>query len=471
MKLIIAGYNIDKSLIDSLNTETATPEVISAAYARISRSSKDIDFLRDEAISEISKARASNTNIIFDMGHSSVAEHAVFNLDLIGVSRLLTDTIQRSRLASFTEKSQRYVTFSKDYIVPEELNKYPKYKKQYKQLMDQLFSEYETSFNALNEYYKTAKPKLKPRDREALAKEDARYILPLSTKTQMGITINARSLENLLRRLAKSPLAEAKELHHELYSQVSAIAPSLIRYTEDDGYMGKIDLEKVGYTGFLQQELPWMEELDMENKLKVLTSPSNPDDSVLTAIIYQQGELNWSDTNETVSRLPRLVKQQLWNQVYHNLKAWHKVPRAFETIDFSFELTFSESCWAQFKRHRFCTMLRKGGNSAICKFPDSIATIGRTQMWESLASSVSNFAFNLPSQLRVIAPYCRLNSSLLFVYAKMNLREIYHFIRLRSDEHAQWEIKEISHLMANRIIKIAPKSAEYLCGKSEFCRH
>ncbi len=471
MKLIIAGYNIDKSLIDSLNSETATPEVISAAYARISRSSKDINVLREEAVSEISKSRASNTNIIFEMGHSSVAEHAVFNLDLIGVSRLLTDTIQRSRIASFTEKSQRYVTFSKDYIVPEELNKFPKYKKQYKQIMDQLFSEYETSFNALNELYKETKPKLKPRDREALAKEDARYILPLSSKTQMGITINARSLENLLRRLAKSPLAEAAELHQMLYTQVSAISPSLIRYTEDDGYTGKIDLERVGYTGFLQQELPWMEELDMENKLKVLHSPSNPDDNVLAAIIYQQGELNWDDTRETVSRLPRLVKQQLWNQVFHNLKAWHKVPRAFETIDFSFELTISESCWAQFKRHRFCTMLRKGGNSSICKFPESIATIGRTKIWEDLASTASNFAFRLPPQLSSISPYCRLNASLLFVYTKMNLREIYHFTRLRSDEHAQWEIKDLSHLMANKIMAIAPKSAEYLCGKSEFHKH
>ena len=35
----IAGYNIDKSLIDKLNLpQQATPETISAAYARISRS-------------------------------------------------------------------------------------------------------------------------------------------------------------------------------------------------------------------------------------------------------------------------------------------------------------------------------------------------------------------------------------------------------------------------------------------------
>jgi len=54
------------------------------------------------------------------------------------------------------------------------------------------------------------------------------------------------------------------------------------------------------------------------------------------------------------------------------------------------------------------------------------------------------------------------------VFAKMNLREIYHFIRLRSDEHAQWEIRELSNLMAAQIKKNAPNAAAYLCGKSEF---
>ncbi len=59
--------------------------------------------LRKKSLAEVQKARSSNQTIIFDMGHSSIAEHAVFNIDIIGVSRYLTEFIQRSRLASFTE--------------------------------------------------------------------------------------------------------------------------------------------------------------------------------------------------------------------------------------------------------------------------------------------------------------------------------------------------------------------------------
>lgn len=468
MKVILAGYNIDSSLINSLHNNTATPEVISAAYARISRSTKSADALRMEALKEIDKARSSNSRIIFEMGHASVAEHAVFNIDIVGISRYLTELVQRSRLASFTEKSQRYVTFSRDYIIPPELSKYPKLKKAFKEKIDPLFDEYENSYKLILGHYQKSLPRLANRDREALAKEDARYILPLATKTQMGLTINARSLETLLRRLAKSPLQEAQELKDELIAAVEPITPSLIRHVEPDGFSGEVNLEKVGFTGFMQQELPWVEALDMETKLRLVHKPHNPDDAVLAAIIYQQGELNYETNLETVSKLPKVIKRQLWNQVFANLKPWHKLPRAFEMAEFGFEITMSESCWAQFKRHRFCTALRKGSAPSTPKFPDIIKQIRHGKRWETLCEAAHNWGYNLHPQLAYLAPYTRLNASVMTVYVKMNLREIYHFIRLRADEHAQWEIREIAQEMARIIRNLAPQAAAWLCGKSEF---
>ena len=126
MKILLAGYNVDYNLLRELKEKSAfgqdiTPETISAAYARISRSPKSVDALRQDARAEVEKARKSNRNIVFEMGHSSVAEHAVFNIDVIGVSRLLVEEIEKFRLCSYTEKSQRYVLFDKDFVVPEEI--------------------------------------------------------------------------------------------------------------------------------------------------------------------------------------------------------------------------------------------------------------------------------------------------------------------------------------------------------------
>ena len=50
----------------------------------------------------------------------------------------------------------------------------------------------------------------------------------------------------------------------------------------------------------------------------------------------------------------------------------------------------------------------------------------------------------------------------------MNLRELHHFVRLRSDEHAQWEIRDISNEIAKLIRTHCPITAKHLMGKSEF---
>lgn len=128
MKVILAGYNIDSAVIEELKgnsppRDDITPETLSASYARVSRDPRPIDELRAVARAEVERARKSNRNILFRMGHHSVAEHAVFNFDIIGVSRLALEEIEKFRLCSYTEKSQRYVTLRDDFIVPEEIKR------------------------------------------------------------------------------------------------------------------------------------------------------------------------------------------------------------------------------------------------------------------------------------------------------------------------------------------------------------
>jgi thymidylate synthase ThyX len=126
MKILLAGYNIDYETIQDIEDalpelEELTPETIAAAYARISRNPKPVHELRAIARAEVEKARQSNRNIVFDMGHSSIAEHAVFNIDVLGVSRLLVEEIEKFRLCSYTEKSQRYVLLQDDFVIPREI--------------------------------------------------------------------------------------------------------------------------------------------------------------------------------------------------------------------------------------------------------------------------------------------------------------------------------------------------------------
>lgn len=462
MQVNLAGYNIDSSLIRKLQTESATPEVISAAYARISRSEKSIAELREQALKELEKARRSNQKIIFELGHSSVAEHSVFNFDLIGISRLVTELVETIRFASFTEKSQRYVAFSDDFVIPEELEQ-PALKplrEEYIQIMQALFNEYKESLKAIQEYYKKDQPQLKKSEIEGKAKEDARYILPLATKTQLGMTINARSLENLLRRLITSPLAEAHELYNLLLQSVKELCPSLIRYIEKEDFKGTFDVAKIK-TGITENSFD-------KSPVKILEFSVDADDKILAALLFEQCSSSFSSCLETITKLDETKKKELWAEIFEHIQPWSKMPRAFELVDCSFELAMSECCWSQFKRHRVATLLKQKAyslNSYI--FPPIIYTLKREDKWLNLLKETNLLKQKLTEVSPELVHYARLNAEQVRVLVKMNLREIYHFIRLRADINAQWEIRNLACSFAEYIRPLAPFATSYLCGKSE----
>jgi len=462
MQVNLAGYNIDSSLIRKLQSESATPEVISAAYARISRSEKSIAELREQALKELEKARRSNQKIIFELGHSSVAEHSVFNFDLIGISRLVTELVETIRFASFTEKSQRYVAFSDDFVIPEELEQ-PALKplrEEYIHIMQALFNEYKESLKAIQEYYKKDQPQLKKSETEGKAKEDARYILPLATKTQLGMTINVRSLENLLRRLITSPLAEAHELYNLLLQSVKELCPSLIRYIEKEDFKGTFDVAKIK-TGITENSFD-------NSPVKILEFSVDADDKILAALLFEQCSSSFSSCLETITKLDETKKKELWAEIFEHIQPWSKMPRAFELVDCSFELAMSECCWSQFKRHRVATLLKQKAyslNSYI--FPPIIYTLKREDKWLKLLKETNLLKQKLTEVSPDLVPYARLNAEQVRVLVKMNLREIYHFIRLRADINAQWEIRNLACSFAEYVRPLAPFATSYLCGKSE----
>jgi flavin-dependent thymidylate synthase len=249
MKIVLAGYNVDREALDEVRRFAPdrldlTPETLSAAYARISRDPRPADELRRAARAEVEKARRSNQSIIFKMGHHSVAEHAVFNFDLMGVSRLAIEEIEKFRLCSFTEKSQRYIKLGDDYVVPEEIVRAGK-RDEFVAIIRVQNSFYHALYAKLKPYFFETNAGLAadPKNQSLLdgwAKEDARYIVSLATEGQLGLTINARNLEWMIRRFAAKPSAEIAAINLRLVELACGVAPSIILFTEATPYDAKI---------------------------------------------------------------------------------------------------------------------------------------------------------------------------------------------------------------------------------------
>jgi len=479
MKIILAGYNIDYDLIRELKEKSAfgqdlTPETISAAYARISRSPKPIDELRKIARAEVDKARKSNNNIVFEMGHSSVAEHAVFNIDVIGVSRLLVEEIEKFRLCAFTEKSQRYVLFNNDFVIPEEIKQAG------------MTDLYAATVRMQNEYYHQLYEQLRPyvfaqnkklaeipANRSMLegwAKEDARYVIALATETQLGMTINARNLELMLRRLAALPLAEALEYSKNLYAATKDIAPSLIRYTQATEYdrLTRQNLqkqtEKMAQKHSLLQETP-----DKSSDVQLVFVTPSADLKVAAALLFSASNFNYDQCLTQARQMSARDKTILFKSAFANIKPYDAVLRELENVDLQFELIMSASCFAQVKRHRMATIISQDYDPRLgVTIPAAVRAVGKQKEFMEVIKKTNDAYKQIKQKQPLAATYVLTNAHRKRVLMKLNARELYHMARLRTDTHAQWDIRELTEKILKQARKVMPLTLMMACGKDSF---
>ncbi|MCD4650549.1 MAG: FAD-dependent thymidylate synthase, partial [Candidatus Cloacimonetes bacterium] len=293
---------------------------------------------------------------------------------------------------------------------------------------------------------------------EGRAKEDARYVLALATETQMGMTINARNLERLLRRLDSLPLAEAAELKQQLEARARKIAPSLVRFTEAGKY------EREVYSVEMESQ-----PVRNSKSVSLVEFCENPDERILTALLYSRSDCSYRQVREIVANMNSSELAEIFEQVFKNLCSYHSLPRAFEVASFTFELSMSSSCFAQVKRHRMASIFF-GRRASEYVVPPLLLKLNMDDAISEVIRHSNLLSVALDKHLPGLGDYILTNAHRVTLLFKANLRELYHFSRLRSDEHAQWEIRELSEQMDLLLLEKAPLAAAKLMGKHEFQR-
>lgn len=480
MRINLAGYNVDTDVLEEMKLscpqrQDVTPETLSAAYARISRDPRPIDELRRSAREEVEKARKSNSAIIFKMGHHSVAEHAVFNFDVIGISRLAVEALEHFRLCSFTEKSQRYITLDSDFVVPDEIKATPAEGEFIKIIKDQndLYRRLNDKLqvHVFEKHKELAKDPKNKTLLEGWAKEDARYVTSLATQAQLGLTVNARNIELLFRRFASQPLAEVKEMSRKMYELVSKIAPSIILFTQSNEFDEKTyenvksQIPNSKHQTNAKSKIPNPERPDV----KLIDYTRNADDVLAASLLFAVSGQGFEACLEKVKKMSKEEKEGVVKASGKYMQFYDTVLREFENIDLNFEVVLSASCFAQLKRHRMATIIAQPYDCALgVTIPPAIEEIKMEKEVLDIIKKTEEVFGKIKKVSGPAAQYVLTNSHRRRVLFKCNARELYHVSRLREDAHAQWDIQNISRQMSEEAKKMMPLAMMFIGGKDAY---
>ena len=143
---------------------------------------------------------------LYKNGHHSVFEHIYFTFKIEGISRACSHQLVRHRMCSFTQRSQRYCHEDNNTaVIPLSM------------VGDNLGDYINTLHDVSKHYTKLVKA--------GVPKEDARYVLPNASSTDLYLSCNLRELIHICNeRLCSRAQWEIRELVNKM---VNLVAPEL----------------------------------------------------------------------------------------------------------------------------------------------------------------------------------------------------------------------------------------------------
>lgn len=444
-----------------LSPKHLSPETIAVAFAKTSRS--------PESFREIAEGLSDETSAKFHerwvvgYGHASVAEHAILHVAIENVSRVAMEAIESNRLASYTEKSTRYQKWGMDdFTIPPELDGHP-LRDEFVDTIRFLFSTYAASLDPARE---VVSKRVARRDGESDEAWDrrvrsqyvdaCRFLLPAAALANVGVTANARVLENAVRKFLSHPLAEVREIGQRVKEVAKGEVPTLIKYAEAVSYLvetaaelrsRKADIVHRNSTGWCQ-----LIDYDRDGEYKILA-----------AALYRFGDMPYADAFAHVQSLSGEERAQLVQSLLGRLKR-HDIPlRELEYCNYTFDLVMDQGAYAEFKRHRMMTQTPQLLTARLgYAIPRLVEEAGFRSAYEAAMERAASTYEKLAAWNPHVAQYVVPNGFNRRVLAQFNLRSAYHFCQLRAASNAHFSIRRIAERVAEEIRRVHPSVSAFM---------
>jgi len=449
------------------------------------------------------KARAFAERYVLGYGHASVAEHGCVHLALEDISIIASKLVEDARLASYTEKSTRYVAFdpSKVYYPPPVMAD-PRLADDYQGTIRALLDAYVGWNEDFVAQIKARSPrgeKQTERAYEAASRATAfdllRYLLPAATHTNVGLTLNARTLEHLITKLLSQPLKEGQELGRRIKEEAQHIVPTLLKYADHNAYRaetgaaimelarevlgeetptpgpspvpgeGERSREAGGLPFPSDSPLPLAGEgRGVGASVSLLFSDPDADDRLVAAILYGASQMPMEALLARIKTMDVDTKERVVDE-YLKRRGKHDAPgRALERLSCTVEMTMDYGAYRDIQRHRMATQTTQALTPALGhERPPEYETFGYAAQYEELmaraartyarlwdAGLVHEAAYALPLATRIRA---------LFTW---NLREVTHFVELRSARQGHPSYRKIAQEVYQVIAAAHPLIARYM---------
>jgi thymidylate synthase ThyX len=441
------------------------PEVVKGAlFARYSRSSKSLRRLfLDEFVGELDvagdqgvdatigleRAEELYERVFFEYGDDSVAQLGGVHLACEQASNILTKILEWGRLASYLEQSTRYIAYDARLA-----GRYRYYRDQavlnsrlgtrYVGDMDRMFDSYSLLMEKVTDHVR-ATVRRDPADSDfvyrqatrAKALDAVRGVLPASSLSNVGIYASGQAYESMLIRMRSHPLPEARHYAALMLEELRKVIPSFLRRVDlaDRGgrwsdYMATTRSE----TSELVREL--FAETPIDHSAPVVLTDFDPEgeNKLVAAICYSSSSLPESQIRREVDKMSHAEKVAiLKSYIGQRENRRHRPGRAFERIDYRFDVLSDYGAFRDLQRHRLLTIEWQPltPNHGYTR-PDLVDEAGVGSVFDEVMSRSASLYDDMVGVFPEQASYAVSMAYRIRYVMQFNAREAMHMLELRS---------------------------------------
>lgn len=462
---------------------------ISAAMARLSRRGDDMRItLLDEFIDKEGKDEGLIHRVVTAYGDDSVQQLVGVHLVVENASNLLTKQIEWGRLAAYLEQSTRYIYYDKKdkdgnfkYYVPPILKNHVQ--KEYKQKMDIMFSNYSEVVHHLTDFLtKTNSTPSGERDAawkgaiRAQACDAARHMLPVATKSTVGIFGSAQAIESMVMRLMAEESQEARDCGKAILKEARKVTPAFFERADKPERGGATiayrSNTKKAVNKLSSKLLPKNYSLPPESVNLTDCYPKN-EVELAAHMIYETSTLSEFDLKELLNSINYQDKVNIMQTYFgERLNRRHRPGRALERAFYSFDILCDYGIFRDLQRHRIVNDLTWQQLTPRYGYdiPELIEKAGMTDLF------IENFDISLALHSRLVeqgydleAQYATLMGHKMRWKITMNAREAFHFMELRTAPQGHPGYRKLVKQMYDKLAEVHPviASAMIFVNKDE----
>ncbi|MBI3172704.1 MAG: FAD-dependent thymidylate synthase [Chloroflexi bacterium] len=444
-----------------LSPRQLSPETIAVAFAKTSRSPESFRDIAAELSDE--KSAQFHEKWVVGYGHASVAEHAVLHIAFENVSRVAVESIEGNRLASYTEKSTRYQKWDGDaFSIPPELEGHP-LKEEFVGTVRMLFQTYADSLAPVRAVVEKRSPRRENEKDEAWDRrirsqyvDSCRFLLPAAALANLGMTANARVLENAIRKMMSHPLAEVRQIGESVREVARTEVPTLVKYADVVPYLMET-IKEFERRDRATPPLPtgeWCTLVDYDK---------DAEQKILAAALYRFGEVSFADALASIQSLTQDELNHLAESLLGKLGKFDEPLRELEYAAYTFDLVMDQGAYAEFKRHRMMTQTPQLLTARLgYATPRLITEAGFEDRYRAAMDQAGQTYEKLHAFDPNVAQYAVPNGFNRRVLAEFNLRSAYHFCQLRAASNAHFSIRKIAERIHEELTRVHPLLTKYM---------